>query len=84
MKKLILLFACTAIIFSSCEEKKTVKKANDTQKLVNAYQEFELNTDTSVLSDNQKKMIPILIEVADIMEEIFWQDAVGNKAEFLD
>lgn len=83
MKKLILLFACTAIIFSSCKEKKIVKKANDTQKLVDAYQEFELNTDTSVLSDNQKKMIPILIKVADIMEEIFWQDAVGNKAEFL-
>lgn len=54
------------------------------QKKVNEYSEFTLTTDLSHLSENQKKMIPILIEVAQIMDDIFWKEAYGDKNALLD
>ena len=35
------------------------------------------------LTDNQKKMIPILIEAGNIMNELFWYEAYGDKNEIL-
>lgn len=47
------------------------------------YSEFTLTTDISQLSDNQKQMIPILIEVAQIMDGLFWQEAYGDREALL-
>ncbi len=57
---------------------------SEMQKKVNEYAEFTLTTDLSHLSENQKKMIPILIEVAQIMDDIFWKEAYGDKNALLD
>ncbi|PCH68871.1 MAG: Zn-dependent hydrolase [Bacteroidales bacterium] len=80
----ITLLLAMSLSFASCNEK-PVKQAevSPTQKLVNQYAEFELTTDISKLTENEKQMLPVLMEVADIMEELFWKDAVGDKAEFL-
>jgi hypothetical protein len=53
------------------------------EMLVDNYAEVELKTDLSHLSDNQREMLGILIDVADIMEEIFWMEAIGEKEAFL-
>ena len=53
-------------------------------KLVEKYTSFELTTDISKLSANEKKMIPMLIEIADLMDEVFWMEAYGDKQAFLD
>ncbi len=45
---------------------------------------FKLTTDLSVLSENEKKMIPLLIEAAKIMDDIFWIEAYGDKQPLLD
>ena len=42
-----------------------------------------LETDLSVLTDNQKKMIPILMEAGKIMDDLFWYEAYGDKNEIL-
>ena len=47
------------------------------------YTEFTLEADLSHLSENQKKMIGILIDVADIMDELFWQESYGERDTFL-
>ena len=47
------------------------------------YIKVKLTADLSGLSVNEKKMIPIFIEIAKIMDGIFWQEAYGNKEEFL-
>ena len=47
------------------------------------YTSFELTTDVSVLSDKQKRMIPLLIEAAQAMDEAFWIQAYGDKTELL-
>ena len=43
----------------------------------------KLSADISHLSDNEKKIIAIFIEVADIMDDLYWQQCVGNKDAFL-
>jgi len=47
------------------------------------YVSFTLNADLSVLSENEKLMIPILIEAAEIMDELFWIESYGDKNELL-
>ncbi len=47
------------------------------------YVSIKLETDLSVLTDNQKKMIPILIEASKIMDDLFWYEAYGDKNEIL-
>ncbi|WP_461630612.1 dipeptidyl-peptidase 3 family protein [Labilibaculum euxinus] len=86
MKKIasITLLLAMSIGFVACNEKPAKKtEVSPIQKLVDQYAEFELTTDISKLTKNEKQMLPILMEVADIMEELFWKDAIGDKAEFL-
>jgi hypothetical protein len=54
------------------------------QVKINEYATVKLTTDLTKLSDNEKKMIPILIEVAGIIDGLFWDQAVGDKTAFLD
>ena len=48
-----------------------------TQELLSKYTPFALTTDLSQLSDNQQKMVKILIEASSYMDELFWYDAYG-------
>lgn len=48
------------------------------------YAPFTLTTDISQLSESEKKMIPLLIEAAKIMDGLFWKQAYnGNKDSLL-
>ncbi|MBR9997513.1 MAG: Zn-dependent hydrolase, partial [Cyclobacteriaceae bacterium] len=47
------------------------------------YVPFKLTADLGILSGNEKKMIPFLIEAADIMDQLFWYEAYGNKDSLL-
>ncbi len=47
------------------------------------YVPVTLKTDLSVLTDNEKAMIPILIEAAELMDELFWIESYGDKEELL-
>lgn len=47
------------------------------------YAPFTLTSDLSHLSDNQKKMIGLLIDASKIMDDLFWQQAYGDKQELL-
>ncbi len=84
-----MLIASVVVLFSACNNKPPKKEEvkevelTEMQKLVNNYAEVELTADLSQLSDSTKQMIKKLIEVADIMEELFWKDAIGDKETFL-
>lgn len=47
------------------------------------YTPFELTTDISALSVNQREMIKILIEASTIMDDLFWYDALGDKSSLI-
>ena len=78
MRKLF-LFLSLGIFLFSCKEVKKETKPSPYQPLADQYAEFPLTTDLNQLTENEKKMLPILIEVANIMENIFWQNAYGDK-----
>ncbi|PLX06630.1 MAG: Zn-dependent hydrolase [Marinilabiliales bacterium] len=83
-----LLILPAIFLFIACNNTQTKneeqeQELTEMQKLVNNYAEVELTADLSHLSDNQKEMLKKLIEVADIMEELFWKDAIGDKETFL-
>jgi len=48
-------------------------------KKLAAYKPVKLTTDISKLSDKEKEMIPLMIEVSKIMDELFWYEAYGKK-----
>ena len=47
------------------------------------YAEVELNTDLSALSDNQKKMVALLIDAAKVTDDIFWKQVWGDREALL-
>ena len=91
MKKLVLL--AILIILYSCKEDKEARmpkkqvtieeNMSAMQKNLNKYTPFKLTSDLSVLSDNERKMLPILIKAAEKMNELFWYGAYGDKNELL-
>lgn len=47
------------------------------------YSYFELNADLSSLSDEDKQIIPLLIQAASVMNRCFWYEAYGDKDELI-
>lgn len=47
------------------------------------YEKVKLTTDLSQLTAKEKQMLPLLIEAAGIMDELFWLQTYGNKDSLL-
>jgi len=54
------------------------------QKRVNEYAKIKLTADISKLSDNDRKLLPYLIEAAQIMDDLYWKQTFGDKDGLLD
>lgn len=50
---------------------------------VNQYATFRLDADLSGLSAAERAMVPLLIEAAQAMEGVYWQQAYGNPDDLL-
>jgi hypothetical protein len=48
------------------------------------YATVRLTADLGHLSDRQRQMIPLLIEASEIMDELYWLQAYGDKQPLLD
>jgi hypothetical protein len=55
----------------------------EAQALLEKYTSVRLTADLSVLSENERQMIPLLVEAADQMDEIFWIQAYGDRGELM-
>ncbi|HEX2059971.1 MAG TPA: Zn-dependent hydrolase [Thermoanaerobaculia bacterium] len=47
------------------------------------YTTVRLTADSSALTPNERRMIPLLVDAADAMDEIYWQQAHGNRDSLL-
>ncbi len=92
MKKTLFSLAPLALILMGCSEPEpTDKKSIENYELVaeaeqrlDIYTPYQLKTDLSHLSDDQKKMVSLLIDASEIMDNLFWQQAFpGNKESLL-
>ncbi len=61
----------------------TKKDTSVMQKKLDQFATVELTTDLSKLTEKEKKMIPILIDIAKLMDDIFWIQTYGNKDSLL-
>ena len=57
------------------------QSSEDVSKNLTKYVKVKLEADLSHLSENQKKMIPLLIEAATEMDKAFWKQAYGDPAD---
>lgn len=71
-----------ALLFTGCgTEDKTLNEEMKTK--LEKFREVTLTTDLSWLTDNERKILGILIDAAKIADDIFWLEAYGDKEEFL-
>lgn len=88
MKNYIILLAVSILTCYGCTEKPKSSQEDmnveATSKLTDKYTDFTLTTDMSQLSDNEKKMMPILIEAAEIMNDLFWEQSYGDKDKLIE
>jgi hypothetical protein len=81
-KRLIILI--TSILLLSCNLTNKEKQVGEMEKKVNRYAQVKLTADLSALSINQKEMLKLFIETSEIMDELFWTQAYGDKKRLLD
>ena len=80
--KHLTIIAAVAVMASACTNKPKTEEEPQA-KLIDKYAEYTLTTDISHLSENEKEMLPLLFEAADIMEDLFWQENYGDKQELM-
>ncbi len=57
---------------------------SDIDQRLAKYTPVKLTTDLDALTENQRRMIPLLIEAAEAMDDSFWRQAYGDKEELLE
>mgnify|MGYP006403890543 CR=1 FL=1 len=83
----VIFMATTAL--TACGEKEQQKSTapklvDNYESRLDIYQSVTLDADLSHLSDNQKQMLSLLIDVSKIMDDLFWKQAFGqDKTAFL-
>ncbi|QQS51510.1 MAG: Zn-dependent hydrolase [Bacteroidota bacterium] len=81
--RIFFLALTSAAFLMSCKQSET-KQISEMQKKVDQFVGFTLTSDISDLSENEKEMLRILIEAAEIMDNLFWQQAFGEKQQALE
>ena len=91
MKKSIVLSAVALTgILSSCSTQKATTNTAQTETNMTkeyAYQYYAkvpLTTDISHLTNNEKDVLRLMFKAADIMDDLFWQQAYGPKIDLMD
>ena len=82
--KLLALGGLAAIVLSCGGETADNTEQTTIEDRLSKYTEFTLEADVSSLSENRKKMIPILIEAARAMDEVFWMEAYGDRQRLME
>jgi hypothetical protein len=88
MKKLSILLL-TVLAFANCKNEnannvENVEEKTVIEKKLEKYTDFTLTADVSKLTESEREIITVLIEAADVMNEMFWYEAYGEKSELMD
>jgi len=88
MKNLVLIAVMALLVISCKEDKKeeVVTQKNETVQMgknLGKYVDFKLTADLSGLTENEREMLPLLIQAADIMNDLFWYESYGDKNALL-
>lgn len=86
---LVGLLALVGLGLSSCVDSgKSGQEAgtpgDDLKRRVEAFAPVRLEADISHLNESEREMLKLMFEAADIMDELFWRVAYGEKRSLLD
>ena len=85
--KYVTLVAVVTFTVAACGNKKAEQPQEPVQEqtthLSDKYAEYTLTTDINHLSDNEREMLQLLFEAADIMDGLFWNENYGDKDELM-
>jgi hypothetical protein len=82
MKNIVILIVFATFIFgcNSTSKKETKMEVNqELMKKADEFVPFTLTTDFSNLTEKEKQILPLLLEAAKIIEDIYWKQAFGDK-----
>lgn len=85
MKKMALtVMAFSLLAAVGCKNKNQEEDANripaaDLPARVASYAPFTLTTDVASLTDNERQLLPILIQIADVMDDLYWEQFFGTE-----
>lgn len=77
-------------VLSSCSTQKTATESTQTSTEMTKnyafqyYAQVPLTTDISHLTKNEKDILRLMFKTADIMDDLFWQQAYGAKIDLMD
>lgn len=86
----LFLLALGSYVLISCNNTSFRTEANSVEstnsyieKNLAGYEKVKLTTDISKLTDKERQMIPLLIQAAQIMDDLYWQQSFGSKDSLL-
>ena len=92
--KIYIICLGIAVTFWSCGQHHSEKQENaenmtnttvpTVKNRLDKYTSFKLNPSLDQLSDNQRKMVGLLIQAADIMNDLFWYEAYGKRDSLME
>lgn len=83
MKMISIYFIVLGLLMAHCSQGPIEDSESDYTEELTKYIPVELKTDLSQLSDSEKAMLPHLFKAAEIMNDLFWEQAYGDKEALL-
>ena len=84
-----MIYLLISVVLFSCKPKdesrkptkqvSTVESKSEMKKNLNKYVSVKLTSDLSKLTENERKMLPLLIKAANKMNDLFWYDLMVIK-----
>jgi len=81
---LLIVMSCSSPRKNDKDETLSKLPLSELGQKVDEFVQVRLNADIDHLSDDQKRMLSHLIDASKIMDDIFWNQAFGEKEELLD
>ncbi len=84
MNRNILFIVALVFLTISCKQRtQTMEEKSEYQQLVEQFAEVTLQADLSHLSENEKEIIKIFLDISEIIDEMFWTQSYGDREELL-
>jgi hypothetical protein len=91
MKRIFIFLTLTTVLYSCKKEIKEITMVEDKvektltkmEQNLNKYVSVKLTADLSSLSDKERQMLPVLIDAAEKMNDLFWYEAYGDGQNLL-
>ncbi len=86
MKLTVTLLITASILFGCTTNSKKESKMESNNEIVKKAAEFvpfALTTNFNLLTEKEKQILPLLLEASKLIDELYWQQAYGNKDSLL-